>query len=168
MAKEFHPLGARIATGETRNGVSVGVWASTYPDGSKASEITYDDEGNGIGVARQWFQDGTLQLELEFSNDGEDIVQRTYFAGGQKAMVTTMVQGIPHGPVKRWYPSGALQSEGHFHLGRAHGEVRDFGPSGQEFTDVFRYGISRDKGFSLLSVLQGGLLTLIMLIVVAV
>ena len=169
MAKDFHPPGARPAQGSVdSNAIPIGKWTSTYPDGSKASEITYNDSGQGVGIAYQWFQDGTKLLELDFSNNGEDIVQRTYFPNGQQESMSNVVQGIPHGPVKTWYPSGAVSAEGQYHLGRPHGEIHEYGPSGEVFNEVFTFGIPRDSKFSPVAILNGGLFTLVLLAVVAV
>lgn len=168
MTASFHPPQAQDATGTTNSeGQPTGLWSATYPDGSKASEIFYDEFGNPLNTATQWYTNGEPMLELNFSRQGAEAVQRTYYPDGKRQSEQTLAHGMPHGPIKAWDPNGALVSEGSFHMGRLHGSLKETFPGGSS-EESYSFGVAQQSGFQMASLFQGGLLSLLLLIVVAI
>jgi antitoxin component YwqK of YwqJK toxin-antitoxin module len=85
-----------------------------HPDGSRRAEgkVYVDGEGSDVrhGVWTEWY------------------------AGEQKALETTYVDGEENGPVTAWYPDGAKRASGAFRRGKAHGAVTQWYPHGKKMS----------------------------------
>ena len=68
-----------------------------YENGQKNYEYFYDDEGKKTGTQKQWYPDGTLQLELHYC------------------------KGLEQGEFRTWHANGKIKLKWHYKNGRKHG-----------------------------------------------
>ncbi len=128
----FYPTGARLMTGEFRNGDSVGLWQEWYLYGGKRFERTYGRSGKLLGTFVTWMPNGDT-VELRTYNDhGEldgrhvicwpetgDLRQQGEYKGDRR-----------HGPWQSWYRNGHIMNEREYDQGRHVGTWIEYAPDG--------------------------------------
>lgn len=85
----------------------------TRPHGTCKYSCHYVD-GKRHGLARWWYNDGTLQEESEYDMGTIEGSSREYYEGGGLKAEYTYSYSQKEGPYKCYYKSGALQEEGFY------------------------------------------------------
>jgi antitoxin component YwqK of YwqJK toxin-antitoxin module len=110
----WHKSGQLAAEGAFRTGVPVGRFRAWDASGRLVHDATVDDAGNVTIVS--WDEDERVE---DVWRGGKHTGPRTtWYANGQKASVSELVDGSPHGAQASWYPSGKKKSEGWAEHGR--------------------------------------------------
>jgi len=120
--------GKRLLNGVLYTGFSV-----KYHDNKKLSEKIYYEEGKKEGVAKYWFDDGSLKKFKTFDNNtlnGESI---SYFKNGQKSKLKNYKNNKLHGVQKTWYRSGKLFKRQNHKEGREDGMQESWMENGKKF-----------------------------------
>lgn len=119
-----------------------------HPNGQLASEYYFSENGIGIGIFRQYFEDGTLKLEGEyfdgephyynaFRNPGEQVLKNgdglliTNFSGVKfdHKSECQVKNGLRNG-TSRTFQNGKLRSETNYLNGKAEGKSTEYNPDG--------------------------------------
>ena len=72
VVRTWYPSGDRRAIQRFRMGVSHGKWESYYENGKQFNSIEYKD-GEVVGVARHWYDSGSLDTVDRFSTRNVDM-----------------------------------------------------------------------------------------------
>jgi antitoxin component YwqK of YwqJK toxin-antitoxin module len=128
----FYPTGARLTSGEFRNGDSVGLWEEWYLYGGKRFEKTFGATGRLQGQSIVWMPNGdTVELRT-FNDRGElDGRQVVYWPEtGEMRQQGEYKAGKRQGPWQAWYRNGRIEDEREYDQGRSVGTWIDYGLDG--------------------------------------
>ena len=128
----FYPTGARLASGEFKNGDSVGLWEEWYLYGGKRYEKTYGPQAKLTGRSVVWMPNGDTLRVHSYNELGEpDGRQVLYWpdTGGMQEE-GEFNNGKRQGVWQAWYRSGRSKYEREYDAGRCVGTWTDFGPDG--------------------------------------
>lgn len=112
-----------------------GVYLALYPEGGKYEEANYINDtlhgerkiyyengqlqilenynmGKFISPYKQFFENGTLQLEGSFENNVATGVWKKYYQNGQLEEMVTLVDNEENGPFQEFYENGNKKAEG--------------------------------------------------------
>jgi antitoxin component YwqK of YwqJK toxin-antitoxin module len=128
----FYPTGARLASGEFKNGDSVGLWEEWYLYGGKRYEKTYGPHAKQIGRSVVWMPSGDTLAVHTYNELGEpDGRLVAYWPDtGELQEEGEFKNGRRHGVWQAWYRNGRPKYEREYHEGRRVGTWTDFGPDG--------------------------------------
>ena len=131
-----------------------GTWTAQYADGKRAAEVCFE-HGDAVGTATQWTTGGTRIVETEVFADHQEI--RAFDDQDRLIQCQHAVGPIPHGPIRRLYPSGSPLFESQYDMGLPHGPGRYCAPDGSVIDEgTFIYGVPDEPRLTIVSVLGGG------------
>ncbi len=128
----FYPTGARMTSGEFKNGDSIGLWEEWYLYGGKRYERTYSSQAKQIGRSVLWMPSGDT-LEVHTYNDrGEREGRGAAFwpETGELREQGEFKNGKRDGVWEAWYRNGRPKYHREYELGRFVGTWIDYGPDG--------------------------------------
>ena len=99
-----------------------------YPDGELKSEITMSS-GKRNGVARYYYESGSVQIECFYRNDTLDSTFTRYYTGEIREISQDYHKGMLHGKSRYWNPTGQLVIESHYQNGKLHGPYVEYYPN---------------------------------------
>jgi hypothetical protein len=70
------------------------------------------------GLAREYYENGQLKMEVSFNNGRENGLKRTWYEDGALAIEGTMKEGQYEGLVTSWKPNGKKEAEHEFKNGQ--------------------------------------------------
>lgn len=130
--ESFYPTGARLVSGEFKNGDSVGLWEEWYLYGGPRSEKTYGPNGKLRGRSVSWMPNGdTVELHT-YNESGELDGRRVVFwpGTGDIRQQGDYRNGKRDGLWQAWYRNGRVQNEREYDQGRFVGTWIEYGPDG--------------------------------------
>ena len=128
----FYPTGAKMASGEFRNGDTLGLWEEWYLYGGKKAERTYGEQGKPRGRAVVWMPNGDT-LEIRGYNDLGQFHGRfvAFWPDiGEVHHQGDYLNGKRHGGWQAWYRNGKPEYEREYDRGRFVGTWIECGPDG--------------------------------------
>ena len=128
----FYPTGARLASGEFRNGDTLGVWEEWYLYGGKRCERTYGELGRPKGRAVVWMPNADT-LDIRTYNEVGELDGRFVVFWpdiGEMHQQGEYLGGKLHGVWQSWYRNGRLEHEREYDRGRHVGVWTECGPDG--------------------------------------
>ena len=146
----FYPTGAKLTSGEFKNGDSVGVWEEWYLYGGKRFEKTFGANGKLHGRFVTWMPSGDT-VELRSYNDrGELDGRQVHYwpETGEMRQQGEYTSGVRHGPWQAWYRNGHIMNEREYDHGRSVGTWIEYGLDGnvaskREFLRVLPQDLAR-------------------------
>lgn len=130
--------------GIIENGVRIGLWVTTYPDGTVKARGSYDNKNRRVGDWTEWYpngdtkssgfyedghrmgpwiladEDGTIEYGDFFYQNRVGLWTAKYSNGNRKYRGVYTLSGAPHGLWKRWYENGHLEFMGYYKYGMEH------------------------------------------------
>lgn len=94
------------------------------------------DTGSKPGIAREYYDDGTIKTETESVNGKANGLMKTYDRSGNLNSVYTFKDGIRHGPAVSYYPTGELEMKMYYVDGHREGTTLWYYKSGKLFREV--------------------------------
>jgi antitoxin component YwqK of YwqJK toxin-antitoxin module len=128
----FYPTGAKLASGEFRNGDTLGLWEEWYLYGGKRCERTYGELGRPRGRTVVWMPNGDT-LDIRTYNDVGELDGRfvSFWPDiGEMHRQGEYLNGKPHGVWQSWYRNGRLEHVREYDRGRHVGVWTECGPDG--------------------------------------
>jgi antitoxin component YwqK of YwqJK toxin-antitoxin module len=115
---------------EKVNGVEHGFCYALYSN-DQIQRMGYYAKGKRVGPWRFYFPDGTLATKLQYNIDGEEIGQHVaYLRNGDVHYVETYADGVKHGPKTTFYEDGSTHMHQMWQHGRMHGFSIIYYPTG--------------------------------------
>jgi antitoxin component YwqK of YwqJK toxin-antitoxin module len=121
-----------IKEGVYLDGKREGPWLSVYPDGSRASHVSYVN-GQRHGYYVRFYATGRVDTEHSpVAEEGDYLhgkrvgVWRTFYPTGEKSEERMYVNDEAHGHSRGFHPSGSLRFEGQYGGGKKFGLWRLF------------------------------------------
>jgi len=112
------------------NGVEHGLCYTLYSN-DQIQRMGYFAEGKRIGPWRFYFPDGTLATKLQYNTDGDEIGQHVaYLRNGNVHYVETYADGVKHGPKTTFYEDGTTHMHQMWQRGLMHGFSLIYYPNG--------------------------------------
>lgn len=128
----FYPTGAKLTSGEFKNGDSVGLWEEWYLYGGKRFERTYGAHGKTYGRSVAWMPNGDT-VELRTYNDRGELDGRQVIYWPETGEMRAQGEckgGKRQGPWQACYRNGRIQYEREYDQGRSVGTRIDYGLDG--------------------------------------
>jgi antitoxin component YwqK of YwqJK toxin-antitoxin module len=128
----FYPTGAKLTSGEFKNGDSVGVWEEWYLYGGKRFEKKYGVSGKLQGRYATWMPNGDT-VDLRAYNDRGELDGRQVMywpETGEMRHQGECKGGLRHGAWQSWYRNGHIQNEREYDRGRSVGTWIEYGVDG--------------------------------------
>jgi len=131
----------KIDEQDFKNNLIDGHWKSFDLDGNLKFDLLYA-RGKSRGKSVYYAADGkTVQQTNNFHNDSV-FIATGYFEGGIKKQEQTMVNNVPNGPSKVYYPNGKIKSTATFLNGQFNDTLKYYYDNGQLWTEeVFKNGL---------------------------
>ncbi len=86
--------------------------------------------GDGAGMYRSTFSDGTPQFEIEYSQGKLNGIMRRYAQNGQILLECTYADDVKEGRCKRWHANGFPAEESFYIDDKLEGEFTQFDEKG--------------------------------------
>ncbi len=84
---------------------------------------------------KQYWENGNLQSELNYTNGKLNGISTWYFENGRKEQEVFYTYNKLDGPQSRWYPSGTLESRSLYKDGKLEGTALTFDEDGNKATE---------------------------------
>jgi len=115
-----------------KDSLFTGYGTKKYNNNQISEKILYIN-GKKEGIAKYWFEDGTLKKTKQFSNNklnGKIIV---YFKGGQTASIKNYKNNILEGVQETWYRDGQIFKRQNYVNGKENGLQESWMKNGKKF-----------------------------------
>jgi antitoxin component YwqK of YwqJK toxin-antitoxin module len=97
----------------------------------KHSFSCYNIEGEQHGLAKMWYEDGTLHTEQNYKDGEFQGVWRMWYEDGTPQFEDNYKDGKLHGVSKCWYYDGTLNYEHNYKDGKLHGVCKRWDKDGK-------------------------------------
>lgn len=146
ITNKYDENGKLIYSGPYRNKISVGVHREFTPDGKvknayiyndnglKVSEGIVDAAGNSNGKWKDFYPDGIIQAEGQYSDNRRTGVWKFYNNTGKLEQTGSFNNGRPDGLWTWYYESGNILREEEYVLGQRDGTYTEYTESGEVIT----------------------------------
>lgn len=92
------------------------------PDGTKRSEVKYDEKGEKTGTEINYYYSGKVSQKSQYANNNLDGNSIAYFINGQPSSNMAYANGMKDGYFTSYYPHGGIESEGWYKNNLAQGK----------------------------------------------
>tara|TARA_B100001094_G_C18130501_1_gene771947 strand:+ start:279 stop:1064 length:786 start_codon:yes stop_codon:yes gene_type:complete len=100
----------------------------------------YNESNNGY--LREWYDDGSLYIEYQFTNGKKNGVQKKWYKNGQQEILYYYKKGKLEGAQKKWHKNGALKFKINYKNDVQHGKSEEWLSDGTvKHTKIFDNGI---------------------------
>jgi len=143
IENRYDEAGRLVYSGPFKDGVAVGIHreydsegrvrnAHIYNDnGVLISEGIIDDEGNRNGVWKDYYADGNVSAEGNYSDNRRTGTWKFYNESGKLVQVGSYSNGRIDGTWRWYYPEGELLREEDYYQGRRDGDYTEYARDGQ-------------------------------------
>lgn len=124
-----NPNGIEKINQTDESGKKQGVWRYYFPDGSLQSEVNYTEDLKS-GEEIQYFPSGKINVSMEWiADNGASILQGNYKHYNNEGILIMELfynEGIPEGTVKHFYQDGTINIEGQYSKGMKTGQWKTY------------------------------------------
>jgi len=130
--KSFYLNGNQSTEGEYDvEGGKIGVWKEYYPTGTLQVEGTYK-ENNQVGEFVYYYLNGEISQKINYNDQGQLHGYASYFYDhGQMRLQGWYQEGSEKGLWESYYKDGSIQTKSYYHRGKLTKELEFFSVSGQ-------------------------------------
>ena len=86
-------------------------WGAKYYHNGKVKDSDYYEGEKSFNIKR-WYENGHLELSVDFKNGNYNGFQKEYYPSGQLKEMGILINGSANGKVTQWYEDGKLQGIG--------------------------------------------------------
>ena len=113
---ERSSTGQRLSEVPLKEGIVHGLARGWFDSGTLETEEPFN-QGLSQGVRKRWHENGKLKSEATVVKGQLQGNYQEWFDSGIKAVATTLVDGKAHGLCETWHPDGTIKSRVQLELG---------------------------------------------------
>jgi antitoxin component YwqK of YwqJK toxin-antitoxin module len=142
IINRYNDSGGLIYSGPYRNGVPVGIHREYDASGNISGSKIYSDEGivvsegivneagNRTGNWTDYYQDGTIQAEGQYTDNRQSGIWRFFNRSGKIEQTGSFINGRAEGLWRWFYTNGSLLREEEYYQGKRDGSYTEYSPYG--------------------------------------
>jgi len=136
-APKYYDAGNMLSTGKKNGDTRSGTWYFFYESGALESVLSYDNAGNKVDSAYDFYSDGKIKTRAFYVADLLEGKYSEYYANGELKTQLFYKGDSLDGLQKTYYANGAMKESIDFKNGQRHGSDVEYDNAGNKETELW-------------------------------